>query len=149
LRQTEAAAKPVTLPPPTQFVRRVLLAVTGLSPKIVTETLFALTQKRKPPFVPTEVHLITTAQGAGHARLNLLSGDPGWFHRFCRDYGLEGITFDAERIHLLISPDGQLIADIRTPEDNEQAADLIAETLAVHDSPAIYRHRRRQACGRD
>jgi hypothetical protein len=48
----------------------VLLAVTGLSPQVVTETVYAL-WRRDPELVPTEIHLITTARGAEHARLNL------------------------------------------------------------------------------
>lgn len=69
---------------PESYPRRVLLAVTGLSPQIVTETLYALAVQSRPAFVPTEIHLITTAQGREHARLNLLSADPGWFHRLSK-----------------------------------------------------------------
>src|SRR2546427_12173331 len=61
---------------PQTFPRRLLLAVTGLSPQVVTETLYALTQKVSPAFVPTEIHLLTTAEGAERARLTLLSDDP-------------------------------------------------------------------------
>lgn len=114
---------------PHDYPRRILLAVTGLSPQVVTETLYALAVTQHPPFVPTEVHLITTAQGADHARLNLLSDDPGWFHRLCRDYGLTGIRFDAECIHVLRDTEGNPLSDIRTPAENERAADLITETV--------------------
>jgi len=40
---------------PAQFARRILLAVSGLSPQIVTETLYALAADEFAPFVPTEV----------------------------------------------------------------------------------------------
>ena len=50
--------------PPAAYPRRILLAVTGLSPQIVTETLHALAVGGEQPFVPTEIHLITTAEGA-------------------------------------------------------------------------------------
>jgi hypothetical protein len=46
---------------PASFQRRVLLAVSGLTPQIVTETLYALAADEHAPFVPTEVHLITSA----------------------------------------------------------------------------------------
>lgn len=36
---------------PHQFPRRILLCVTGLSPQIITETLYALTEQQRPPFV--------------------------------------------------------------------------------------------------
>ena len=43
--------------------RKILLAVTGISPQIVTETLYALgceAEENPDAFIPTEVHLITT-----------------------------------------------------------------------------------------
>ena len=71
---------------PASYPRRILLAVTGLSPQIVTETLHALAIGNDTPFVPTEIHLITTAEGAERARLALLSDKPGWFHRLRHDF---------------------------------------------------------------
>lgn len=64
---------------PHEYERRILLAVTGPSPQGVTETLYALAIKRDPAFVPTEIHLLTTREGAERAQLALLSEDPGWF----------------------------------------------------------------------
>jgi CRISPR-associated protein (TIGR02584 family) len=63
---------------PDQFPRRILVAVTGLSPQIVTETLYALAvAPTTNAFIPTEMHLITTRSGAEKARLALLSEEPG------------------------------------------------------------------------
>jgi len=53
--------------------RRVLVAVTGLSPQVITETLYVLAVRRSPPWIPTEVQLITTSKGAERVRLALLS----------------------------------------------------------------------------
>ena len=41
--------------------RRILLAVTGLSPQVVTETLYALgvAEQGEAAFLPTDIHLIT------------------------------------------------------------------------------------------
>ena len=55
---------------PESFERRLLVAVCGLSPQILTETLYALAVKRSPAFIPTEVHLLTTREGA-HYGLSL------------------------------------------------------------------------------
>lgn len=63
---------------PAVASRRVLLAVAGLSPQVVTETLYALAVAEG-TFVPTEVHIVTTGEGAERARLTLLGGNPGWF----------------------------------------------------------------------
>ncbi|MCB1968409.1 MAG: TIGR02584 family CRISPR-associated protein [Candidatus Accumulibacter sp.] len=115
---------------PNEYPRRILVAVTGLSPQIVTETLYALAvAPSNAPFVPTEVHLITTRGGAEKARLALLSDEPGWFHRLCQDYALPKIQFSAETIHVLKEADGRSLEDIRSPEDNRRAADGITALI--------------------
>lgn len=114
---------------PNTFSRRVVLAVTGLSPQIVTETVFALAIASVEPFVPTEIHVLTTAEGAERARLTLLSEQPGWFHRMCRDYSLPAIAFDEQTIHVLRALDGSPIRDIRSREENERVADTLTERV--------------------
>ena len=110
---------------PAWFARRVLLAVSGLTPQVVTETLYALAADEHAPFVPTEVHLITSAEGARRAELSLLSDDLGWFHRLCADYHLPGVRFDRRHIHVMRDAQGQPLTDIRSPQDNQAAADFI------------------------
>jgi len=110
---------------PEQYSRRILLCVAGLSPQIVTETLYALTVTGEPRFVPTEIHLLTTAEGAERARLTLLSDEPGWFHRLRRDYGLPEIRFTLDSLHILRGAEGRPLADIRGVADNEAIADTI------------------------
>lgn len=112
-----------------EYPRRIFVAVTGLSPQIVTETLYALAVASETPFIPTEIHLITTRGGAEKARLGLLSDEPGWFHRLCRDYSLPAIQFDSTTIHILKDNAGNPLDDIRSPEDNRQAADGITELI--------------------
>ncbi|HMU17522.1 MAG TPA: CRISPR-associated ring nuclease Csm6, partial [Thauera aminoaromatica] len=114
---------------PATYPRRILLAVTGLSPQIVTETLHALAIGNDTPFIPTEIHLITTAEGADRARLALLSDRLGWFHRLRRDYALPEIAFDVDHIHILRAPSGALMHDIRSPADNLVCADFITEKV--------------------
>lgn len=91
-------------------------------------TLFALARRQDPPWIPHEVHLITTATGAENARLNLLAGER-WFHRLCEDYALPPIAFTPEHIQVLKDADGQPLEDIRTQAHNTLAADFITETL--------------------
>lgn len=118
------ATVPMTDPAP----RRILLAVTGLTPQVVTETLHALACHPELPWIPDEVHLITTITGAENARLNLLLPD-GWFHRLCQDYHLPPIAFPVGNIHILADADGHALEDIRTPAQNTLAADFITETV--------------------
>jgi len=110
---------------PGSYPRRVLLLVTGLSPQIVTETIYALTQRTAGRFVPTEVRVLTTREGRERARLTLLSDDPGWFHRLRRDYQLPAIQFAPADIEIV----GGDLDDIRTEQDNERAADAITRVV--------------------
>lgn len=114
---------------PHQFPRRVLLCVTGLSPQVVTETVYYLAVRQDPPWIPTEIRLITTSKGAEHARLNLLSDEPGRFHRLRRDYDLPPIDFRPEQIQILAEADGTPLDDIRTPAHNDRAADCITDVV--------------------
>jgi len=110
---------------PATFPRRILLAVSGLSPQIVTETIYALAAQADAPFIPTEVHLITTREGANRAELSLLSDDLGWFHKLCSDYNLPGIAFTRKHIHIMRDANERGMDDIRSIEDNRAAADFI------------------------
>jgi CRISPR-associated protein (TIGR02584 family) len=113
---------------PKDFPKRVLLAVTGMSPQVVTETLFALVTERQ--FVPTEIRLITTANGRNRAVRDLLDEHDGQFHAFCREYDLVGqIHFDASCIAVISDSAGEPLPDIRTPEENSRAADDIARVV--------------------
>ena len=109
---------------PCDFSRRILLAVSGLSPQIVTETIYALAAQYD-PFVPTEVHLITAREGAQRAELSLLSDDLGWFHKLCQDYKLGSISFSRKNIHIMRDASERGMSDIRSIEDNHAAADFI------------------------
>ena len=110
---------------PVEHPRRILLMVTGLSPQVVTETVYALAVTQSPPWIPTEVHLLTTTDGAERARLSLLGDGKDWFGRLRKDYELPGIDFDEASIHVLEAADGTPLEDIRTPMDNRYAADQI------------------------
>lgn len=115
------------MPAPETFPERILLAVTGLSPQIVTETLYALCVTRTPPFIPTRIHLLTTVEGASRAELTLLHPHQGKFMRFCEDYGLTGkIHFDLSCIEVIRNVNGEPLPDIRTPEENASAANTIS-----------------------
>jgi CRISPR-associated protein (TIGR02584 family) len=117
---------------PHQFPRRVLLCVSGNSPQIITETLYALAVESggKPPFVPTEIRVLTTARGAEQTRLSLLAEDRAMLARLCEDYGLEGIRFDDGCIEVFQREDGTPLQDIVTPDDNRIAADHITRRVA-------------------
>ena len=117
---------------PADFEKRILLCVAGLSPQIVTETFYALaTQEDK--FIPTDIHIITTVEGADRMRLTLLENDPEeqHFHKLCADLDINpaDIRFNPDTIHQI--GDNPPLDDIRSIADNEAAADTI--TAIVRD----------------
>jgi CRISPR-associated protein (TIGR02584 family) len=143
---------------PESFPRRILIAVTGRTPQIVTETLYALVTRAQ-PFVPTEVHILTTEVGA-----RLVSDGAAAYRRFIlEDYrqifaahGLAmgnvsrcaGGAFPASPepgvistyIHVFTGADGEA-SDIRTPEDNERAGAFIMDVvleLTRHADAAVH-----------
>jgi CRISPR-associated protein (TIGR02584 family) len=107
------------------YSRRILLAVTGLTPQVVTETVYALFRAGEP--IPTEIHVLSTARGRDEARRSLFGDGPGWFGQLCRDYALPPIAFDETRLHALEDAAGKPLEDIRTREDNDRAADGITD----------------------
>jgi len=110
-----------------QYTKRILVAVSGLSPQILTETLYGLAVKQD--FIPTEIHLITTAEGAHRAILNLLHQEKGQFHNLCHEYALPYIDFTENNIHIIEDANNNKLNDIRTPEENEAAADFITNKI--------------------
>jgi CRISPR-associated protein (TIGR02584 family) len=119
---------------PESYPHRILLAVTGLSPQIVTETLYALAAARQPAWVPTEIHVVTTKPGAENVRRTLLSKDPGWFHRLRGDYRLPEMAFGSKNIHIMTQPDGKPLDDILEDADNSAVADFITEQVRARTS---------------
>lgn len=127
---------------PQDFDRRILLVVTGMSPQVVTETLWSLAARKDADiFVPTEIQVVTTAEGADRARLQLLSEKPGYFHQLIRDYNLPPIRFSDDQIHVILDAQGVPLSDIRSPADNEAAADYITglvRALTAEDDSALH-----------
>lgn len=124
-RELDRNANPMQ---PHQFAKRVLMTICGLTPQIVTETIFALATQQKPAFIPTEVKLVTTLDGAKRAIDTLLHNDC-WFFRLCEEYSLPSIEFSEESIVILRNSEDVELRDIRTVDDNEVAANQIVEQV--------------------
>lgn len=117
--------------------KSILLAVTGLSPQVVTETLYALHQQG--PAMPEQIHILTTAEGYQRARLTLIND--GWLARFYNDYKLPKPDFSERHIHILQHANGEPLVDIRTQADNQAMADGITEwirTLTADPDTALH-----------
>lgn len=132
--------------------RRILMCVSGMSPAVITETLYALVTQTT-PFVPDEIHVVTTLDGKQKVLDALLTSTTGYFHRLMQEYlPTTTIRFDVDTIHVIgqirqtvaapvVSWLGGLIPaeapkfeevqlkDITTNADNEAAADTIYRVM--------------------
>ena len=68
--------------------KNILFLVTGMTPQIVTETLYALAADPEvsEKWVPTEIHVLTTAKGKIQIRSRLFND--GIFAQFLKDFQL-------------------------------------------------------------
>ena len=114
-------------------MKNILLAVTGLSPQVITETLYALFSEGRPVH---EVQVITTRRGQEEIYKNLLAPE-GIFQRFLDDFQIDrqSIHFSRETIHVLHDKDGRAIDDISSLDDNEALLKLCLERVFHFTSP--------------
>lgn len=99
-------------------MRNILLAVVGLSPQVITETLYALHQTHRAVHA---IHVITTRDGKEQIFAQLLAGGRGHYYAYLDDYGIdkESIDFGPHTIHTITDEHGVEIPDIRDEVDNE------------------------------
>ena len=106
----------------------ILIAVVGLTPQVVTETLWAL-YHRSPPVMIKEVWVLTTLAGRERCLKDLLTPDASKFHSFCRDYKInkDGIKFGSPNIVVLNGANGEPLEDIRTSAESGLVANQVSE----------------------
>ena len=125
---------------PHKYPRRILLASMGKAPQILTETLYALATAR-PAFRPTELHVVTTADGAEVLRALLHDGADTPLAALRNAVKLTGMRWDEQGIHVLRDASNALLTDIRSVEDNQRAADDITrlvQTLTSDPQSALH-----------
>lgn len=99
-------------------MKKVLLAVCGLSPQVITETLYALNQQGR---MPDAIRIITTRGGKSVCNASLLNPVDGEYYRFLREYGIDYRSIDFQPYHVNCVTDaaGQELEDISDEEENE------------------------------
>ena len=123
----------------------ILLAVTGMSPAILTETIWALAHEAE-PVLPARVIVLTTVEGRRQVTEQLLGRSPRFgglspWEALRAALAAEGFDL-TDRLRFGSTPDdirvftatdgGNLsreLPDIRTPSDNEAAADFLLEQV--------------------
>lgn len=105
--------------------KHTLLATTGASPQIVTETLYAIHHDNQR--WPDDIYLITTSFGKRKAVEGLL--EKQHLQRLCEELQRPMPAFDAS--HVLVTPgaDGTEVEDARSLQDHEALANFITEEV--------------------
>lgn len=107
-------------------MKQILVAVTGASPQVLTETVYALFTQGKS--FPEEIWVITTEE----AREKLVQGlflEGHWQQMFA-DYQMPPVQFDEHHIWLLADADGRALQDAKSEADQSIMADFITRKIA-------------------
>ena len=111
--------------------KNILLLVTGGTPQIITETIWALAcdPQHNEQWVPDEVHIISTRYGLNEVKNKLLGKDK-ILTRMKNEYAqIANLRLEENFLHCFTDQEGNELEDLRTPEENEFAANLICEKI--------------------
>jgi CRISPR-associated protein Csx14 len=99
-------------------MKNILLAVCGLAPQVITESLYAMLHEGRQVHA---VHIITTRYGKERLQSGLFCPDCRRLDNLLADFGLSrsDLDFSSRNIHCLKTESGVEIKDIITTEDNE------------------------------
>lgn len=100
-------------------MKNILLAVTGLSPQVITEILYALHQSNRHV---DAIHIITTMEGKEKIYTGLFGGKKGYYYKYLEEYSIssDSIDFSYRNIHVVTDEYGVETTDIANESHNEQ-----------------------------
>ena len=123
-------------------MKTILVSIAGLSPQIITETLYYYLIERKPPFWIDEIKVLTTSPGKQKIINMLLDKNKGKFYSFCKDYNIDpkSIKFDESSITVLGSdaPVEDIISDKDSAIIGNEIVQFIKEITLIPDSKCIF-----------
>ena len=107
------------------------MILVGLSPQVVTETIYGLVRHWSPPFRPTEIHLVSTAEGARRLDFTLFDRHQSPVPELARDLDMPELSriLRRDHVHVIADSDGMPLADITNARDNRAAADFVLHLL--------------------
>ena len=111
----------------------ILLVVTGMTPQIITETVYGLAiapEDGVEPWVPDEIHVLSTKFGLNQIRGSIINKNI--FAQMVRDYpgyDLDKIQFTEANMHVFTNAQGEALDDIKSKEDSEIVADAICQKV--------------------
>ena len=107
-------------------MKKILLAISGTTPQIITETIYALWEQNN---MPDAIYILTTQAGKDRLYNELLCNGQGYFYAFCKEYDIDSskIDFKIENILVPCNYFGESLKDIRTEEDSTLFLQLCLE----------------------
>lgn len=106
--------------------KEILIFVAGTTPQIITETIYALSQKA-PSIYPDEIFIITTSTGRKRIEDTLLK--QGVLKGLIREYSLPDIKLTEDSFIIVRDATGREIDDIKDESENEVMGDLITSLI--------------------
>lgn len=143
--QPPTPAEPPRAGPPSPDQEVILLAITGMSPAILTETIWALAREPQ-PVIPERVIVVTTTSGREQLKRLFepaaqLGGRPPW-GALREDLSAAGFDLEAklrfgltgDDVRVITTGDGpgatsRELADLRSREDNAATADFLLDQV--------------------
>lgn len=117
--------------------RIVLVAAIGVSPAVLTETVWAMAHSSQ-PVVPNKISVVTTGAGKKAIEEKLFSGKPSVWEELLRTLKAEKINVPPDlrfgRASIVVVPDeqGNEAYDLRSSADNLRAADKMLDTIRMY-----------------
>ena len=114
--------------------RKILVACLGMSPAVLTETVWALCHQAN-PIIPDEIVVIVTKIGKSKLYEELLSGEKSVWKQMLITLQKEKIEIDGKlvlgetSIRVIPDADGNGIDDLRSGADNLRAADFMLRQI--------------------
>ena len=116
--------------------KNLLLAVTGMSPAVVTETLYGIAQRRKAgdqnAYWPDAICILTTSVGQKKMTAGLFDDD--WLQKVCVENGQPPIARDQCHIKVVPGANGEEVTDALSEADHKALANFITEEVRTYAS---------------
>jgi len=111
--------------------RNILIGLSGLTPQVISETLYCLLTQKK--IGVDEIFVITTGKGKeiilGKGSLPALKNE---LERMGKEHNLKMPAFDPDRNVFIAKEDYELLDDVRTSKENELFPNFIVDFIRRH-----------------
>ncbi len=106
--------------------KEIFIFVAGATPQIITETIYALSQKT-PPVYPDEIYIVTTRIGRHRIEESLIK--KGILKALAEEYNIPHIAISGDSFIVVKDTTGEGIEDIRDEIENEAMGDTITALI--------------------